>query len=59
MCIYIGESRKGGEEAAAAASEQTMHEGSDLTPLFSMDYTSVRKRRPVHNKSFPTTTTLP
>lgn len=59
MCIYIGESRKGGEEAAAAESEQTMHEGSDLTPLFSMDYTSVRKRRPVHNKSFPTTITLP
>ncbi|CAI9278696.1 unnamed protein product [Lactuca saligna] len=51
-----GESRK---EAAAAASEQTMHEGSDLTPLFSMDYTSVRKRRPVHNKSLPTTTTFP
>ncbi|KAI3763947.1 hypothetical protein L2E82_13945 [Cichorium intybus] len=54
-----GESRQGGEKAAATASDQTMHERSDLTPLFTMDYSRVRKRRPVHNKSFPATTTSP
>ncbi|KAL4586521.1 hypothetical protein LXL04_011157 [Taraxacum kok-saghyz] len=48
------ESRKGGEQ------EQRMHEGSDVsTFLFSRDYSGVRKRRPVHNKSFPATTTFP
>lgn len=41
-----------GEEAA-------MQEGSDPTRVFTMDYSPVRKRRPVHNKSIPTAATSP
>ncbi|XP_076921461.1 uncharacterized protein LOC143582869 [Bidens hawaiensis] len=58
-----GESHKagGGEEAATitTSSKVSMQEGSFSTHMFTMDYTPVRRRRPVHNKALPTTITSP
>ncbi|PWA45095.1 hypothetical protein CTI12_AA520610 [Artemisia annua] len=55
-----GESHKGGKKEvrlmvhAAKGTRQEWLEGSDPThEFFTMDYGRVKRRRPIHNKSFP------
>ncbi|KAK9074467.1 hypothetical protein SSX86_007065 [Deinandra increscens subsp. villosa] len=58
------ESNKEGEGKApititTSSKVVSMQEGAYTTRIFTMDYSPVRRRRPVHNKLLPTTTTSP
>ncbi|GJX28011.1 hypothetical protein Tco_0236090 [Tanacetum coccineum] len=58
--VLSGESHKAGvKEATASSSKVTKKEAIDPFRVFARDYSPARKRRPVHNKSFPTTANTP
>ena len=43
----------GRKEKKKAGKREEWEEGEDATQYFTMDYSRVRRRRPIHNKSTP------
>lgn len=47
------------ERSRSAETWQEQMEKEDTSEFFTMDYHRVRRRRPIHNKSFPAVTVSP